>query len=120
MTFKIFHGPDAIHFVEGNSTAASGQPNEETFENESAAINRLLELQEDFFPDWSRDENYMEGARVKIGNDVFRALKDSDPGDFQVPILRLNSAAEDPSPASSPLRWKKVYDPEALAVELSP
>ena len=50
MTFKIFHGPNVVHFIESDSTVASGQPNQETFDDETSAVARVLELIRPSFP----------------------------------------------------------------------
>ena len=111
MTYKIFHGPGVVHFIEGDSTVVSGQPNQETFESEANAIYRILELNDDFFPQWDRNALYMEGQRVKFGNRVYRALQENQTGDFQLPDLTLNAAAEIPTPRNRKARWAEVYEP---------
>jgi len=78
MTYKIFHGPGVVHFFEKNSTAVSGQPNQEEFENETDAVSRVLELDADFYPQWGKEETYRAGNRVKFGNCIYRALQEDN------------------------------------------
>lgn len=112
MVYKIFHGPSAVHFYEGDpSSVESGQPNQETFADESAAISRLLELDANFIPDWSRGEFYDVGDRVKFGSSVYRSLQQNSAGQFAPPPDGLDLAALTPTPANTPERWALAYDP---------
>ena len=101
MTYKIFHGPDVIHFNEGDSTVVSGQPNQETFTDENKAIGRLLELDPSFFPVWDEETPYMEGDRVMFEDSVYRALQDTEAA------VAFNRTAQ----------WAEVYDPDELNEE---
>jgi len=98
MTYKIFHGPDVVHFFEKNSTVVSGQPNQEEFENEADAVSRVLELDKDFYPQWDKEKTYFAGERVKFGNCIYRALQENDARFFELPDLQA--------------RWQMVYNPE--------
>jgi hypothetical protein len=118
MTYKIFSGPGVVHFVEGDATVVSGQPNQEEFTDESESIDRVLELDEDFFPDWDREETYEIGDRVKFGTCIFRALQENDARAFELPDLVLNPDAEVATPRNSQARWLEVYDPRAEELEL--
>ena len=117
MTFKIFHGPGVVHFVEGDSAVASGQPNKETFDDEATAVARVLEIDETFFPKWDREGIYMVGDRVRFGRSIFRALQDNLASDFELPDLDLDPGAETPTPANRQARWAEVYDPMNVAME---
>ena len=108
MTYKIFSGPGVVHFVEGDSTVVSGQPNQEEFTDESESVARVLELDEDFFPKWDREQAYMIGDRVKYGESVFRALQDNDARDFELPDV---DDSEIPTPRNRSAHWVEVYDP---------
>ena len=110
MTYRIFSGPGVVHFVEGDSTVESGQPSQEEFTDEGASIDRVLELDENFFPDWDREQTYMVGDRVKFGEAVYRALQENDARDFELPDLELNPEAEVATPANRQARWLEVYD----------
>ena len=111
MTYKIFSGPGVVHFVEGDATVVSGQPNQEEFTDEGESIDRVLELDENFFPAWNREENYMVGDRVKFGKAVYRALQENDAREFELPDLELNPDAEVATPSNRQARWVEVYDP---------
>ena len=111
MTYKIFHGPGVVHFIEGDATVESGQPNQEEFTDEGESIVRVLELDENFFPAWNREENYMVGDRVKFGKAVYRALQENDAREFELPDLELNPDAEVATPSNRQARWVEVYDP---------
>ena len=108
MKYKIFHGPGVVHFIEGDSTVVSGQPNQEEFTDESEAIARVVELDEDFFPAWDRESFYNIGDRVKFGEYVFRALQENDASDFEIPDV---DDSEIPTPRNRSARWVEVYDP---------
>ena len=110
MTYKVFSGPGVVHFVEGDATVVSGQPNQETFTDEGASIDRVLELDEDFFPKWDREETYNIGDRVKFLGNIYRALQQNDPRDFELPDLLLTPEAEVATPANRQARWVEVYD----------
>lgn len=110
MTYKIFHGPGVVHFIEGDSTVVSGQPNQEQFTVEREAIDRILELNEDFFPTWNRDEIYGIGDRVKFGDYIYRATQVNDARDFELPDQLLNPDAEVATPANRKARWVEVYN----------
>ena len=116
MEYKIFHGPEAVHFVEcdPNSTSVteSGQPNQEAFTDEDESVARVLELDENFFPDWDREEPYQIGDRVKFGTCIFRALQDNDFDDFQLPEEFDLDDQEIPTPMNRQARWMMVCDPE--------
>ena len=111
MTYKIFSGPGVVHFIEGDSTVVSGQPNQEEFTDETESVARVLELDEDFFPDWDRDNFYNIGNRVKFGERVYRALQENDARAFELPDLLLNPDAEVATPANRQARWLEVYEP---------
>ena len=111
MTYKIFSGPGVVHFIEGDSTVVSGQPNQEEFTDEGESIDRVLELDENFFPAWNREENYMVGDRVKFGKAVYRALQENDAIEFELPDLELHPDAEVATPSNRQARWVEVYDP---------
>jgi len=111
MTYRIFSGPGVVHFIEGDATVESGQPSQEEFTDEGASIDRVLELDENFFPDWDRDTNYMIGDRVKFGGYVYRALQENDARGFELPDLSLNPDAEVATPSNRQARWVEVYDP---------
>ena len=122
MQYKIFHGPDVVHILEckPDVAIASGQPNQETFTVESEAIERLLELNSNYFPQWNRDEAYLEGDRVMLGDSVFRALQEIDTRDFELPDdLEFNPDAEVATPRNRTARWAEVYDPNELNEEES-
>ena len=108
MKYKIFHGPGVVHFIEGDSTVVSGQPNQEEFTDESKAIARVVELDEDFFPKWDREETYEIGDLVMFGESVFRALQENDASDFEIPDV---DGSEIPTPRNRSARWVEVYDP---------
>ena len=110
MTYRIFSGPGVVHFIEGDATVVSGQPNQEEFTDEGASIDRVLELDEGFFPVWDREENYLIGDRVKFGDFVYRALQENDARDFELPDLFLNPEAEVATPKNRQARWVEVYD----------
>ena len=110
MTYRIFSGPGVVHFIEGDATVVSGQPNQEEFTDEGASIDRVLELDEDFFPDWNREGTYMKGDRVKFLGNVYRALQENDIRDFELPDLLLNPDAEIATPANRQASWVEVYD----------
>ena len=114
MEYKIFHGPEAVHFVEcdPNSTSVteSGQPNQETFTDEGESVARVLELDEDFFPVWDGEETYQIGDRVKFLGNVYRALQENDAREFELPDLLFNPDAEVATPANRQARWVEVYD----------
>ena len=111
MTYRIFSGPGVVHFIEGDATVESGQPSQEEFTDEGASIDRVLELDENFFPDWDRDTNYMIGDRVKFGGYVYRALQENDARGFELPDLLLNPGAEVATPSNRQANWMQVYDP---------
>ena len=117
MTYKVFSGPGVVHFVEGDSTVVSGQPKQEEFTDEGESIDRVLELDENFFPAWDRKAIYMIGDRVKFGDYVYRALQENNPDDFQLPDLFLNPDAEVATPANRQARWVEVYDPNFEELE---
>ena len=110
MTFKIFHGPGAVHFIKSDSAVASGQPNQETFDDETSAVARVLELDRSFFPRWDREAFYMPGDRVRFGRAIYRALQQNEARSFELPDLRLNPNAEVSSPANRQASWAQVYD----------
>ena len=116
MEYKIFHGPNTVHFVEcdpnSSSVTESGQPNEEVFTDEGESIARVIELDEDFFPVWDRDSSYNIGARVKFGTCIFRALQTNSFTDFQIPDIDSDSYGEIPTPMNRQARWLMVCDPE--------
>ena len=116
MEYKIFHGPNAVHFVEcdPNSSAVtvSGQPNQESFTDEGESIARVLELNTSFFPDWNRDSYYLTGDRVKFGSCIFRALQENEARDFELPNLELDPDAEIPTPMNRQAHWLMVCNPE--------
>ena len=119
MTYKIFHGPGVVHFFEKNSTVVSGQPNQEEFENETDAVSRVLELDEDFYPRWDRGETYETGDRVAFLGSIYRALEESDSKAFELPDLELDPDALIPTPANNPKLWLRVYRPESeLLIDL--
>jgi len=93
------------------SRHASGKANQEVCAEEGKAIDRVLELDEDFFPDWDREETYQVGERVKFGEFVFRALQENNPDDFLLPDLELDPEAEVATPKNRSARWVEVYDP---------
>ena len=111
MTYKVFSGPGVVHFVEGDSTVVSGQPTQEEFTDEGVSIDRVLELDENFFPDWDREETYEIGDRVKFGEFVYRALQENSVRGFELPDLELNPDAEVATPANRTARWAEVYNP---------
>ena len=117
MTFKIFHGPGVVHFIESDSAVASGQPNHETFDDETSAVARVLELDQSFFPSWDREESYMPGDRVRFGRSIYRALQENDFRSFELPDLDLDPDAETPSPVNRQARWAEVYQPMDAALE---
>ena len=112
MEYKIFHGPNAVHFVErdpnSTSVTVSGQPNQETFTDEGESIARVLELDENFFPTWDRESIYTIGQRTCI----FRALQETDSRDFELPDLEFDPDAEIPTPMNRQARWLMVCNPE--------
>ena len=116
MEYKIFHGPEAVHFIEcdPNSTSVteSGQPNQETFTDETESIARVLELDEDFFPKWDREQTYMIGDRVKFGTCIFRALQENDARSFELPNEFDLDDQEIPTPMNRQASWMMVCDPE--------
>ena len=118
MTYKIFSGPGVVHFIEGDSAVVSGQPTQEEFTDESESVARVLELDEDFFPAWNREQTYMIGDRVKFGESVFRALQENDARDFELPDLLLNPDAEVATPRNHQARWMEVYEPPVEEMEL--
>ena len=111
MTYKVFSGPGVVHFVEGDATVVSGQPNQEEFTDEGESVARVLELDENFFPAWDREETYEIGDRVKFGKAVYRALQENDARSFQLPDLELNPDAEVATPSNRQARWVEVFDP---------
>tara|TARA_R100001443_G_scaffold44301_1_gene57254 strand:+ start:342 stop:704 length:363 start_codon:yes stop_codon:yes gene_type:complete len=114
MTYKIFHGPGVVHFIDSDSAVASGQLNQEEFTDEFQAVGRVVELDATFFPKWDREAMYMEGERVMFGDSVYRALQDNDDRDFQLPDLELDPDAEVPTPLNRSARWVEVYDSDEL------
>lgn len=126
MTFQIFHGPGVVHFYEGDAAVASGQPNHETFADESSAVARVVELDRSFFPRWDREATYMAGDRVRFGRSIYRALHETDPRSFELPELEgamsrlgIKATAEAPTPKNREAVWVEVYDPgdEALVAD---
>ena len=111
MTYKVFSGPGVVHFIEGDATVVSGQPIQEEFTDETEAVARVLELDENFFPTWNREYTYQIGDRVKFGEFVYRALQENDARDFELPDLLLNPDAEVATPRNRPARWLEVYEP---------
>jgi hypothetical protein len=111
MTYKIFSGPGVVHFIEGDATVVSGQPNQEEFTDETESVARVLELDENFFPDWDREETYQIGDRVKFGEFVYRALQQNDARSFELPDLLLKPDAEVATPTNRQARWLEVYEP---------
>ena len=111
MTYKVFSGPGVVHFIEGDSTVVSGQPNQEEFTDEAASIDRVLELDEDFFPKWDRETTYDIGNRVKFLGSIYRALQENDARAFELPDLELDPEAEVATPKNRSARWVEVYDP---------
>ena len=111
MTYRIFSGPGVVHFIEGDATVVSGQPNQEEFTDEGASIDRVLELDKDFFPAWDREQTYMIGDRVKFGEFVYRALQENDVRDFELPDLKVSPDAEVATPTNRQARWVQVYTP---------
>ena len=86
MVYKIFTVPVLSIFYEGDSLSVeSGQPNQETFADESEAISRLLELDANSIPDWDRGEIYDVGDRVKYGSSVYRSLQQNSVGSLRAP-----------------------------------
>ena len=118
MTYKIFHGPGVVHFLDKNSTVVSGQPNQEEFENEADAVSRVLELDEDFYPQWDRTETYGTGDLVSYLGIIYRALEESDSRAFELPDLELDSDAVTPTPANNPKLWLRVYRPDVEPSEV--
>ena len=114
MEYKIFHGPNTVHFIEcaPGSAVESGQPYQETFDNEAASIARVLQLDENFFPAWNRDDYYLPGIRVKFGSCIFRSLQENEARDFELPDLELDPDAEIATPENRQARWKMVCNPE--------
>ena len=108
MEYRIYYGPNAVHFVEGSATITSNQPNEEVFDNESDAIYRLLELDETYFPFWTLDEQYYTGERVRYGNYIFRALKDSCHAGY---IVSPDEPFPVPTPSTRHAEWHKIAKP---------
>jgi hypothetical protein len=111
MTYKVFSGPGVVHFVEGDSNVVSGQPNQEEFTDETESVARVLELDEDFFPTWNREDIYMIGQRVKFGDRVYRALQQNDARGFELTDLELEPDAEIATPLNRQARWLEVYEP---------
>ena len=106
MTFQIFHGPGVVHFAEGDSAVASGQPNRETFDDETSAVARVLELDRSFFPKWDREATYLAGDRVRLGRSIYRALQETDA-----------SEVEETDPSSQKSAWTEVYTPSDFLEE---
>ncbi len=124
MEYKIFHGPEAVHFVEcdPNSTSVteSGQPNQENFTDEGESVARVLELDEAFFPAWDREETYQTGERVEFLGSIYRALQENDFRSFELPDLELDPDAEIPTPMNRQARWLMVCDPEFEEITTTP
>ena len=118
MTYKIFHGPGVVHFIEGDSTVISGQPNQEEFVDEAKAVGRVVELDATFFPNWDREGFYPIGDRVMFGDSVYRALQENDARSFELPDLLFNPDAEVATPKNSEARWVEVYDPKPKGLVL--
>ena len=112
MTYKIFSGPGVVHFIEGDATVVSGQPTQEEFTDESESVARVLELDENFFPEWDREAFYNEGERVKFGERVYRALQENDARSFELPSEFDLDDQEIPTPMNRQARWMMVCDPE--------
>ena len=110
MTYKIFHGPGVVHFFEKNSTVVSGQPNQEEFEDEADAVSRVLELDENFYPQWDREETYGAGDRVAFLGSIYRALEESDSRAFGT----FNF-----TPGNSPTLWARIYRPDFEPLEIN-
>lgn len=110
--FRIFHGPNAIHFITDQCAVESGQPNQESFSDEGEAVARVLELDSTYFPEWDRDGFYPIGSLVKFGTCIFRALQENDASDFTLPNLDLEPNAEIATPMNRQARWQMVCNPE--------
>ena len=85
MTYKIFHGNDAVHFISTEAAVESGLPNQETFDDESSAFARVLELKPDYFPEWDREQFYYIDDLVQFQGSIYRALQANDASDYQLP-----------------------------------
>ena len=118
MTYKIFSGPGVVHFIEGDATVVSGQPTQEEFTDESESVARVLELDEDFFPKWDREQTYMIGDRVKFGESVYRALQENDARSFELPNEFDLDGQEIPTPMNRTARWVEVCDPRTEELKL--
>jgi hypothetical protein len=116
VVYYVFHDENNLHFVESKATVESGLANKEVFDGESAAVARVLEMDKNYFPKWNRNEPYYTGDRVKFAGRIFRALKDTNPTDFQLAdITRVELglvSAEAPSPMNRTAKWAEIYDYE--------
>jgi hypothetical protein len=123
MTFQIFHGPGVVHFAEGDFAVASGQPNRETFDDETSAVARVLELDRSFFPKWDREATYMAGDRVRLGRSIYRALQETDARSFERELEQalarqgIHSEVEETDPSSQKSVWTLVYTPSDFLEE---
>ena len=117
--YYVNHQDDAISFgqFEPGVVHVSGKANQESFETEAAAINRVLELDENFFPTWQRTEFYEIGDRVKFGDSIYRSLQVNDPRSFELPDPELEPDVEIPTPANRQARWAEVFDPQGQDIE---
>ena len=118
MTYKIFSGPGVVHFIEGDATVVSGQPTQEEFTDESESVARVLELDENFFPAWDREQFYQTGERVKFGKRVYRALQENDARSFELPNEFDLDGQEIPTPMNRQARWMEVYEPPVEELKL--
>ena len=117
--FYVNHQDGVIAFGEltTGSRHASGKANQEVCADEGKAIARVLELDQDYFPAWNREDQYFTGDRVKFGTCVFRALKQNDPSDFELPDLESDPDAEIPTPMNRQARWEMVCGPSDQDLE---
>jgi len=116
--FYVNHEDGNIAFGElkPGVTHSSGKASQEVFEGEEKAVARVLELDENFFPAWNREEAYFPGDRVKIGQRIYRALQESDVRTFGLePIdtgIPENLEVELATPQTRDAHWVEVYEPE--------
>ena len=111
-TFYVFHGPDAVHFVETTTTVESGQPNQEMFEVRDDAARRAFELNFTGFREFSLREEYEDGEYVTFRDNLYRATAEVEP--YVEDDSGLDPDPVIPTPANDPKEWILItYEEES-------
>ena len=77
----------------------------EIIEDETEAVAKVLELDNEYFPKWDRETLYTVGDRVMFGSRVYRSLDNDTPS-----VVKKDE--DEPTPMNRPQRWEEIYEPE--------